>query len=227
MFRVCARLAALLLGAILIVPGFAGAGTPAAAPVAPGVAVPAAGAQAGVAVPDEAARQAAESSQYKIGPGDGLTVFVFGNPELTSQLVVRPDGQISMPLVDQMIANGKTPSQLARDIEKVIGEYVRNPQVTVIVSQAISVTSQVKVVGQVSKPQSIPYREGMKVLDVILTVGGLTPFAAGNRARIVRMDNGHEEQIRVKLDRLVNKADMSQNLQLQPGDVLIVPESIF
>ena len=179
------------------------------------------------AAPDEAARQAAESSQYRIGPGDGLTVFVFGNQELTSQLVVRPDGQISMPLVDHMVANGKTPSQLARDIEKVIGEYVRNPQVTVIVSQAISVTSQVKVVGQVSKPQSIPYREGMKVLDVILTVGGLTPFAAGNRARIVRMDNGHEEQIRVKLDRLVNKADMSQNLQLQPGDVLVVPESIF
>ncbi len=178
-------------------------------------------------MPDEAARQAAESSQYKLGPGDGLSVFVFGNQELTSQLVVRPDGQISMPLVDHMVAADKTPSQLARDIEKVLGEYVRDPQVTVIVTNAISISSQVKVVGQVTKPQSVPYHAGMTVLDVILQVGGLTQFAAGNRARIVRMDAGHEQQIKVRLDRLINKADMTQNLQLKPGDVLIVPESIF
>jgi polysaccharide export outer membrane protein len=140
---------------------------------------------------------------------------------------VRPDGKISTPLVEDMVAVGKTPSQLARDMEKVLAEYIRSPKVNVIVSQPMSALSQVQIIGQVGKPQSIPYREGIKVLDAVLAVGGLGQFAAGNRAKIVRSVNHKKQEIRVKLDDLTNKGDMSQNLALQPGDVLVVPESRF
>ena len=126
-----------------------------------------------------------------------------------------------------MIAVGKTPSQLARDIEKSLAEYVKSPKVNVVVMGALSIFSQVKVIGQVKTPQALPYREGMKVLDAILAVGGLGPFAAGNRAHLVRTDNGKETEIKVKLDDLVNGGDMKQNLALKPGDVLVVPESRF
>jgi len=142
-------------------------------------------------------------------------------------MLVRPDGKISTPLVEDMVAVGKTPSQLARDIEKVLAEYIRSPQVSVIVSQPLSAFSQVKIIGQVAKPQSISYREGMKVLDAVLAVGGLSQYAAGNRAKIVRQVNGKQKEIRVKLNALVNDGDLSQNLELQPGDVLVVPESHF
>lgn len=176
---------------------------------------------------DPSARQAAEASQYIIGPGDTVRIFVWRNPELSSTVPVRPDGKISTPLVDDMVAVGKTPSQLARDIEALLAEYVRSPRVNVIVTQALSTFSQVKVVGQVLKPQAVPYRAGMTVLDVVLQVGGLGPFAAGNRAKIVRVSNGKQQEIPVKLDRLVNKGDMQQNRPLLPGDVLVVPESRF
>jgi polysaccharide export outer membrane protein len=166
-------------------------------------------------------------SHYVIGPGDTLQVFVWRNPELTITIPVRPDGKISTPLVEDMVAVGKTPSQLARDMEKVLSEYIRSPKVNVIVSQAVSALSQVQIIGQVGKPQSIPYREGMKVLDALLAVGGLGQFAAGNRAKIERSVNHKKQEIRVKLDDLTNKGDMSQNLALQPGDVLVVPESRF
>ena len=166
-------------------------------------------------------------SHYVIGPGDTLQVFVWRNPELTTTIPVRPDGKISTPLVEDMVAVGKTPSQLARDMEKVLAEYIRSPKVNVIVSQPVSALSQVQIIGHVSKPQSIPYREGMKVLDAVLAVGGLGQFAAGNRAKIVRSVNHKKQEIRVKLDDLTNKGDMSQNLALQPGDVLVVPESRF
>jgi len=170
---------------------------------------------------------AESENHYIIGPGDTLQVFVWRNPELTSSVPVRPDGKISTPLVEDMVAVGKTPSQLARDIEKVLAEYIRSPQVSVIVSQPLSAFSQVKIIGQVAKPQSISYREGMKVLDAVLAVGGLSQYAAGNRAKIVRQVNGKQKEIRVKLNALVNDGDLSQNLELQPGDVLVVPESHF
>jgi polysaccharide biosynthesis/export protein len=171
--------------------------------------------------------QTVDPNSYVIGPGDALQVFVWRNPDLTATVPVRPDGKISTPLVEDMVAVGKTPSQLARDIEKVLSEYVRSPTVNVIVNQPMGAYSQIQIIGQVTKPGSLPYRAGMKVLDAMLTVGGLTQFAAGNRAKIVRIDGNHKQEIRVKLDALVNKGDMSQNVDLRPGDVLVVPESIF
>lgn len=170
---------------------------------------------------------AAAPAEYLIGPGDTLQVFVWRNPELSVTVPVRPDGRISTPLVEDMTAVGKTPTQLARDIEKVLSEYVRSPQVNVIVTQPQSAFSQVKVIGQVLKPAPVPYREGMTVLDAVLAVGGLTNFAAGNRARLVRVQDGKRVELPIKLDSLMNKGDMSQNLKLKPGDVLVVPESRF
>lgn len=164
---------------------------------------------------------------YRIGPGDTLQIFVWRNPELTQSVPVRPDGKISTPLVEDMVAVGKTPSQLARDVEKVLAEYIRSPQVNVIVSNPLSAFSQVKVIGQVTTPQSVPYREGMRVLDVILAAGGLTEFAAGNRGKIVRKVDGKDTELRIKIDDLVNKGAMKHNLELRPGDVVVVPQSFF
>lgn len=166
-------------------------------------------------------------ADYIIGPGDSLQVFVWRNPELTATVPVRPDGKISTPLVEDMVAVGKNPSALARDIEKVLSDFVRSPQVNVIVTDPVSVFSQVKIIGQVAKPQAIAYREGMTVLDAVLAVGGLAPFAAGNRARLVRNVDGKPQEIRVKLGSLVNDGDMKQNYPLKPGDVLVIPESRF
>jgi polysaccharide export outer membrane protein len=170
---------------------------------------------------------AAVPPDYLIGPGDSLHIFVFQNEELSTTVPVRPDGKISTPLVEDMVAVGKTPSQLARDIEKSLTEYVKTPKVNVVVMGAMSVFSQVKVIGQVVHPQALPYRDGMTVLDAVLAVGGLAPFAAGNRAHLVRSDHGKNSEIKVKLEALVNNGDMRQNLPLRPGDVLVVPESRF
>jgi polysaccharide biosynthesis/export protein len=170
---------------------------------------------------------ASVSTDYLIGPGDSLHVFVFQNEELSVTVPVRPDGKISTPLVEDMVAVGKTPSQLARDIEKSLSVYVKSPKVNVVVMGAMSVFSQVKVIGQVKTPQALPYRDGMTVLDAVLAVGGLGQFAAGNRAHLVRTENGKQIEIKIKLDALVNEGDMKQNLPLKPGDVLVVPESRF
>jgi polysaccharide export outer membrane protein len=166
-------------------------------------------------------------NNYIIGPGDTLEVFVWRNPELTVTVPVRPDGKISTPLIEDMVAVGKTPPQLARDMEKVLSEFVRAPKVNIIVTTAASAFSLVKVVGQVQHPSALPYREGMRVLDAILAVGGLTQFASGNRARIVRVENGKETIIHVKVADLVNSGDVRQNELLKPGDVLVVPQSLF
>ncbi len=164
---------------------------------------------------------------YVIGPGDTVQVFVWRNPELSVTVPVRPDGRVSTPLVEDMVAVGKTPTQLARDIEKVLQEYVRTPQVNVIVSNAVSTYSQVKGVGQFKNPQALPYREGLRVLDLVLAMGGLTDYAAGNRAKIVRQVDGKQQELRVKLKELLAGGDMKQNLELRAGDVVIVPSSIF
>lgn len=190
----------------------------------------AAGIAFGQSVPPQPVDAPAESTvtdDYIIGPGDTVQVFVWRNPELTTTVPVRPDGKISTPLVEDMIAVGKSPTQLARDIEGVLAEFVRSPQVNVIVTQPASVFSQVKVIGQVLRPSSVPYRDGLTVLDAVLQVGGLGPFAAGNRAKIVRTENGKRREIKVKLSSLVNNGDMRQNIPLQPGDVVVVPESRF
>jgi polysaccharide export outer membrane protein len=169
----------------------------------------------------------ASVTNYVIGPGDALQVFVWRNPELTTTVPVRPDGKISTPLVEDMVAVGKTPSELARDMERVLAEYIRSPQVNIIVSQPVSTFSQVKVIGQVAKPQAVPYRQGMRVLDAVLAVGGVGEFAAANRAKIIRSQDGKEKEIKVRLGDLVNGGDMKQNFELQPGDVLVVPQSFF
>ena len=176
--------------------------------------------------PSQAQAKAA-GDDYIIGPGDSLEVFVWRNPELSVTVPVRPDGKISTPLVEDMVAVGKTSPQLARDMEGVLSEYVRSPKVNIIVTTAASAFSLVKVVGQVAHPSALPYREGMTVLDAILAVGGLTQFASGNRARIVRVENGKETVIHVKVADLVNSGDVHQNLPLKPGDVLVVPQSMF
>jgi polysaccharide biosynthesis/export protein len=176
---------------------------------------------------DQPPAETEEATKYIIGPGDTLQVFVWRSPELTTTVPVRPDGKISTPLVEDIVAVGKTPSQLARDVEKVLSVYVRSPQVNIIVTQPASAYSQVKVIGQVVKPQGLPYREGMTVLDAVLSVGGLGPFASGNRAKVVRTENGKQIELKVRLEDLVNKGDMRHNLPLKPGDVLVVPESMF
>jgi polysaccharide biosynthesis/export protein len=185
------------------------------------------GAQQAPTAAQEAAAAAAVSPDYRIGPGDTLKVSVFQNDNLTATLPVRPDGKISTPLVEDMVAVGKTPSQLARDIEKSLAEYIKSPKVSVVVTVALSIYSQVKVIGQVKTPESLPFREGMTVLDAVLAVGGLGPFAAGNRAHLIRTENGKQTDIKIKLDSLLNKGDMKQNLPLRPGDVLVVPETRF
>jgi polysaccharide export outer membrane protein len=170
----------------------------------------------------------AVDDSYIIGPGDAIQVFVWRSPELTVTVPVRPDGKISTPLVEDLVAVGKTPSQLARDIETRLAEYVRTPQVNVIVTAPANAFNQVKVIGQVNSPQSLAYRAGMTVLDAVLQSGGLTEFAAGNRAVLVRKDAvGKEERVKVRLQDLVKKGKISANVELKPGDVLIIPESIF
>ena len=169
----------------------------------------------------------AVGADYRIGPGDTLQVYVWRNAELTATVPVRPDGKISTPLVEDMVAVGKNPSQLARDVEKVLGEYVKAPKVNIIVTSPASFFSQVKVIGKVRQPQAIAYREGMTVMDAVLAVGGLDPFAAGNRTRLLRSENGKQKELRIKLEKLMDGGDLAQNLKLLPGDVLVVPESRF
>jgi polysaccharide biosynthesis/export protein len=191
------------------------------------LAVPVAYAAAPTAAPMTPPIPKPVNDDYVIGPGDSLQIFVWRNPELTVTVPVRPDGKISTPLVENMVAVGKSPSQLARDIEVVLSEFVREPQVNVILGAAVSTFSQVKVVGEVRTPQAMPFREGLRVLDVVLASGGLTEFAAPNRARIVRQVNGKNVETKVKLGDLLNDGDLRQNLELKPGDVFIVPQSMF
>jgi polysaccharide export outer membrane protein len=181
----------------------------------------------GESAPSAVAPVAPNSPEYIIGPGDILQVFVWRNPELSVTVPVRPDGKISTPLVEDMVAVGKTPSTLARDIETLLAEYVRSPTVNIIVTQPVSRFSQIRIVGQVAKQQAIPYREGMTVLDAVLESGGLTPFAAGNRARIVREVDGKKSEIRVRLDDILNRGRLETNFEILPGDVIVVPESFL
>jgi polysaccharide export outer membrane protein len=165
---------------------------------------------------------------YLIGPGDMLQVFVWRNPELTTTIPVRPDGRISVPLVEDMPAVGKTPTTLARDLEQVLKQYVQEPIVNVIVTGFVGpFAQQVRVVGEAAKPQAIPFRANMSVLDVMIDVGGLTRFASGNRAVIIRRIDGKDVEARVRLDDLLKDGDVSANVKMLPGDILIVPQSYF
>ena len=167
-----------------------------------------------------------ETVQYQIGPGDSLEIFVWRNPEISRTLPVRPDGMISMPLVEDVRAVGKTPSQLARDLEKVLARYIKSPQVNVIVTGFVGTFGdQIRVVGKAAQPKALPYRSNMTLLDVLIEVGGLAEGAAGNRAKIIRRVGGQAQEIRVRLNDLLNNAKMSENIRMMPGDVLLIPES--
>jgi len=165
---------------------------------------------------------------YIVGAGDGINIFVWRNPELSSSVTVRPDGKITTPLIEDVPASGKTPTQLARDMEEELSVYVKNPVVTVMVSGFVGPYSeQIRVVGQATNPQALPYRDQMTLLDLVISVGGLTEFADGNRSSIVRVVDGEWNQFGVRIDDLVNGADISANAYMLPGDILIIPESWF
>lgn len=165
---------------------------------------------------------------YIIGPGDSIEMFVWGNPEISRSVPVRPDGKISAPLVEELPASGKTPYQLARDIEKELAKYIRNPLVTVIVGGFVGPYSeQIRVVGQAAKPQAVPYKENMSLLDLMIQVGGVTQYAAGNRATIIRVVNGVQQEFRVRIEDLVEDGDITANVNVLPGDILIIPEAYF
>src|SRR6185437_7097298 len=168
------------------------------------------------------------SPDYFIGPLDTLNIFVWRNPELSETLPVRPDGRISIPLIEDLPAAGKTPTQLARDIEGRLKRYVQDPIVTVIVTAFNGpYARQVRVIGEAAHPQAIPYRENMTLLDVMIAVGGLTQYSAGNRATIIRVVNKKETPFHVRVADLVKDGDVSANVQMLPGDVLIIPQSWF
>jgi polysaccharide biosynthesis/export protein len=188
----------------------ASAGPAQAAPAAPGTASP--------------------GPEYIIGAGDTLSVVVSQNPDLSAEAVpVRPDGKISTPLANDVVAVGRTPTQLAREIETRLRDYVRSPNVTVIVRTALGELGQVKVIGNgVTAPKAFPYHNGMRVLDVVVAAGGLSQFAAGNRAKVVRtLPDGTTREIKVRLQDLMSRGAVAENILLQPGDILVVPESWF
>ena len=177
--------------------------------------------------PAPATLSASLNYTYIIGPGDGLNVTVWRNPELSMNVTVRPDGKVSAPLVDELVAQGKTPEQLAREVEKVLGKYVRDPVVTVMVTSFVGPYSeQIRVVGEAAKPQYLPYKNKMTILDVMIAVGGVTDFASGNKATILRTAEGNK-QYSVRLQDLLKRGDVSANVEMHPGDILIIPQSLF
>jgi polysaccharide export outer membrane protein len=174
-------------------------------------------AEAAVAAPD-----------YLIGPGDTVNIIVWRNPEVSMSVPVRPDGKITTPLVEDLPAAGKSSTQLARDIEKSLAKFIQQPVVTVIVTGFVGTyDEQIRVIGQATKPQALPYRSGMSLMDVLIAVGGVTEFASGNRATIIRTVDGRQQKLAVRLDDLIKSADMSANTAMRPGDVLVIPESFF
>jgi polysaccharide export outer membrane protein len=175
-----------------------------------------------------AAQPSGDVSKYVIGPGDQLQVSVWHNPELSTTVPVRPDGRISTPLVTDIVAAGRTPEELGHDLEARLKKYVSDPLVTVIVTSFVGPYSQqVRIVGEATTPKSLPYMAHMTVLDAMIAVGGLTPYASGNRAKLVRKTGGKEVDTTLRLSDLLKSGDMSANSELQPGDIIIIPQSFF
>lgn len=175
-----------------------------------------------------AADVAAVTSDYLIGAGDSVNIIVWRNPEVSMAVPVRPDGKISTPLVEDLPASGKTATELARDIEKALAKFIQQPVVTVIVTGFVGTYGeQIRVIGQAAKPQALPYRRDMSLMDVLIAVGGVTEFASGNKASIIRNVNGTMQKMPVRLDDLIKSGDISANLPMRPGDVLVIPESFF
>ncbi|XLZ73175.1 XrtA/PEP-CTERM system exopolysaccharide export protein [Massilia sp. SR12] len=171
---------------------------------------------------------AVPQSDYLIGPGDNLSIIVWRNPEVSQSVPVRPDGKITTPLVEDLPASGKTSTELARDIEKALAKFIQQPVVTVIVTGFVGTYGeQIRVIGQAARPQSLPYRRDMSILDVMIAVGGVTEFAAGNKASIIRNIDGKQQQFTVRLNDLIKDGDISANVPMRPGDILVIPESFF
>ena len=169
-----------------------------------------------------------DNYRYLIGPGDSFHIFVWRNPEVSSSVIVRPDGMITTTLIEDLPVTGKTPTQVAREIEKALARFIKDPMVTVMMSGFVGPYSeQIRVVGEAAKPQALPYRQRMTLLDVMIAVGGLTTYAAGNQATIVRMVDGKQRQFNVHIDDLIKDGDISANVDMLPGDTLIIPESWF
>jgi len=186
-----------------------------------------AGCATGPAYPPAPRDAASSDYDYKIGPMDVVNVIVWRNPELSLQVPVRPDGKITTPLIEDLPAHGKTPTVLAPDIEKALGKYIRDPVVTVIVTTFVGPASeQIRVIGEAAKPQILAYRQNMTVLDVMIAVGGLTDFADGNAASISRVSEGGKSYA-VRLKDLVKRGDISANVDMRPGDILVIPQSWF
>ena len=164
---------------------------------------------------------------YKIGPGDSVQINVWRNPEISASVPVRPDGKLTAPLIEDLPAMGKDPTTLARDVEKALSKYIRDPVVTVIVGGFVGpYPEQIRVMGEAAKPQALPYRHRMTLLDVMIAVGGITDFADGNAASILRTSDG-TTQYGVRLKDLLKRGDVSANVEMKPGDVLIIPQSWF
>lgn len=184
-------------------------------------------ASGGGGYPPAPALAASTNYNYIVGPGDTLSINVWRNPELSALVPVRPDGKVSAPLVDELLAQGKTSQEIARDVEKALGRYVRDPVVTVIVTSFVGPYSeQVRVVGEATRPQALPFRQKMTVMDVLIAAGGLTEFANGNKATLVRAAEGNK-RYSVRLDDLVKRGDISANVEMLPGDILIIPQGWF
>jgi len=175
-----------------------------------------------------AAALAPINPDYLIGPGDAVNIIVWRNPEVSMAVPVRPDGKITPPLVEDLPAAGKTSTQLARDIEQALAKFIQQPVVTVIVTNFVgNYNEQIRVIGQAARPQALPYRRDMSLMDVLITVGGVTDFAAGNKASIIRTVDGKQEKVNVRLDDLIRDGDISANIMMRPGDILVIPESFF
>lgn len=171
---------------------------------------------------------AVDNYQYLIGPDDTLTIFVWRNPELSGTFIVRPDGKISTSLVEDVVVSGKTPTQLAREMEEILAKYIRDPVVTVSLNNFVGPYSeQVRVIGQATNPRAVHYRQYMTMLDLMIAVGGLTEFAAGNSAKLVRTSNGSQRTYDVKLDDLIRDGNIAANVDILPGDIIIIPEAWF
>ena len=178
-------------------------------------------------VPQAPALAASPDYKYVIGPGDTLNIFVWRNPDLSMVVTVRPDGKITAPLAEDLSTAGKDATSLARDIEKVLSKVIRDPVVTVVVTNFVGAYSeQIRVVGEATRPQVLSYKQKMTLLDVMIAVGGITDFADGNGARLLRAGDGNKEY-RVRIKDLIKRGDVSANVEMRPGDILIIPQSWF
>lgn len=166
--------------------------------------------------------------QYLIGPGDRLSIFVWRNPDISGSFIVRPDGKVTTSLVEDLDVTGKTPSVLARELENELGKFINNPRVTVSVTGfAGPLSEQVRVIGEATRPSAINYTQQMTLLDLMIAVGGLTEFASGNDAKLVRTQDGQQKTFNLNIDALIKDGDIRQNIDILPGDIIIIPEAWF